>query len=207
MKLVSKRTRLLCAFVACWSSATVGLGADKPRDLGVAMTAAHSFTGEEIAAIGMFLGSPGYMVVQPNTTVTFFEGGRLARLGDGFGTDAPRSAAVSSGAYWNGSDVSIAFTLGRDSTRHMLDPGSMIVIGDAYTQSEAERRAEMEHRRRHGGVDAPSCTVTCGPGFYACCNFASQPGGNPTCLCKRVTDVTAECDAGGEGSPECSITQ
>ena len=49
-----------------------------------------------------------------------------------------------------------------------------------------------------------SCSITCGDGYFSCCNISPLTGAE--CKCKK-SDDTAKCSSGGPGSSSCSITE
>jgi natural product precursor len=49
------------------------------------------------------------------------------------------------------------------------------------------------------------CSVTCGSGFFACCNDKSGVLTKATCKCYGNSQ-TEECNSGGSGNSSCSIT-
>jgi hypothetical protein len=49
-----------------------------------------------------------------------------------------------------------------------------------------------------------SCSVTCGEGYFSCCNINPLLGAE--CKCKKKDD-DAKCSSGGAGSTSCSISE
>lgn len=65
--------------------------------------------------------------------------------------------------------------------------------------------SKSEMKNILGGVTPPAkaCTVSCNPGYYACCNG----GGDVEASCKcEANDSGTTCSSGGTGSTGCSIS-
>jgi len=105
---------------------------------------------------------------------------------------------VHRGAFINRGVEPLRLQLG-DGSEVAVEPGEGVVV------------AGLESRETTGGTEpgeiaaAPcdSCSVTCGAGFYACCNN----GGLFSCAkCRCVANgTTKSCDSGGPGSTMCSV--
>ncbi len=61
------------------------------------------------------------------------------------------------------------------------------------------------------GPGGKGCSVTCGPGYFACCNEGHVIIGPPvqvippSCLCKSTSGGGTSCGSGGTGSTSCSV--
>jgi len=99
-----------------------------------------------------------------------------------------------------------------------LLPGDAVVRGVLANRGRASLALKLDDGRvlRVGGSDlvvvgdnlppvstvpGKSCSVTCGAGYYACCNN-NVP--DPTCVCYK-NGSTNTCDSGGPGSTSCSF--
>lgn len=102
---------------------------------------------------------------------------------------------VSSGLIFNGGDGEIVI---EDETGiATLAPGEAIYVipRETWEQSSGGIRGE-------GGV-AAACSVSCGSGYYACCNQTTFWEG-AKCKCIQ-SQASANCGSGGPGSASCSI--
>lgn len=62
---------------------------------------------------------------------------------------------------------------------------------------------KAEQRLIHGGIEEENgCSVSCGSGYYACCN--DNVITVDRCLCYPVSQ-SHTCQAGGTGSNSCSV--
>lgn len=202
-----RRLAAWCVLSACASTAAL---AEPERELGDILHAATAVNSDELAKLASFLNAPYYVVVPQGQNITLLEGSRVIRLGATFGEEPHRNKPLVRGILWNAGPAYVDFRLNDTTDQYALEPGAIIVIGAAYNRSDAEiaklqKLAELT-ARASGTTDAGSCSVTCGPGFYACCQYGPAPGNQPTCVC-RSTNSIIECDAGGIGSPECSMSQ
>lgn len=210
MNRLAHRVLRLASLSLALACAPTNAQAETPRELGDILHAASAVSSEELAKLASFLNAPYYVVVPQGQNVTLLEGSRVIRLGARFGEEPPRNKPLLREILWNAGPGFVNFRLNDADDHHALEPGAIIVVGNAYTMSDAElarqRKIAALHERTTGVADAGTCSVSCGPGFYACCDYGPAPGNQPTCVCRSRNHIV-ECDAGGEGATECTITQ
>jgi len=60
-------------------------------------------------------------------------------------------------------------------------------------------------RKDGRGTDPNSCSVTCAEGYWACCECT--PNFPCTCKCYPAEGFNEQCDSGGVGATQCSISR
>ncbi|MGD9631459.1 MAG: hypothetical protein AB7V18_19645 [Pyrinomonadaceae bacterium] len=135
------------------------------------------------AKIAQEYGIEEYIVVQEPVTLW---------VGDLINPETKETVAIDEsldGVYINDGDVP-AWLQTESGNMISVRPGGMVLT-------------EFDRVVDGSGGGGKTCNVTCGTGYYACCNT----GGNaPTCLCVQNTQVR-QCQAGGPGSTNCSVSQ
>ncbi|MGD9692891.1 MAG: hypothetical protein AB7G17_05160 [Phycisphaerales bacterium] len=194
-----------CIALACAAPNTL---AEPPRELGDILHAATAVSTDELAMLAGYLNAPYYFVVPHGQNVTLLEGSRVIRLGARFGEEPERNKPLVREILWNAGPEFVNFRLDDDPEVLALDPGAMIVIGSAHAMSDQEREKQRRIDELHAHItdapDAAGCSVTCGPGYFACCTYGKAPGVRPSCVC-RARSHLGTCDSGGEGSSECTL--
>ena len=202
----ARRFAACCLALACAAPAAI---AQAPRALGDILHAATSVSTDELAMLANYLNAPYYLVVPHGQNLTLLDGSRVIRLGAQFGEEPDRNKPLVREILWNAGPEFVNFKLNDEPDVYALEPGAMIVVGNAYALSELEiekqRKIAALHARHADGPEAVTCSVTCGPGYYACCSYGKAPGIRPSCVCRLRSHIT-KCDTGGEGSSECTLT-
>ncbi len=202
----ARRFAACCLALAC---ALPAARAEPQRELGDILHAATAVTADELATLANYLNAPYYLVVPHGQNVTLLDGSRVIRLGATFGEEPERNKPLVREILWNAGPEFVNFKLNDEPDVYALEPGAMIVVGNAYALSaheiEQQRKLAALHARHADGPDAVTCSVTCGAGYYACCTYGKAPGIRPSCVCRSRANL-AKCDSGGEGSSECTLT-
>lgn len=180
------RTQKICLFTAFALAGllafTVPAAAERPSD---ALAALHPDA-------YFIVNGPAELIVPADAEAPFIETAVDTRLDDRVVTSGSRlfgGDLIDDGALLNrgGSDALLRFADGQQVT---LGPGYGVVVRPATAVA----------------VDADPCSVcsvSCGEGYYSCCNRA---GWFSCAKCTCVPNGTEkECDSGGPGSTSCSV--
>ena len=218
-----KRFTLICvSVVACACSAWAAGEESKPTagaessaqpkaSTAALLYTATSLTPDEAASIGHALRSPE-IYVSAHSPVMFSKADRLIRIGDRFGDVPALHALIGEGIYWNAGTTAVEFYFGEerlDRQSMLLQPGSLLIVGASHNAPPTKQRLSGGNT----GEVSPDplvpinvnggCSVSCGSGYYACCN--PEANGVVTCRCVNVIDILV-CESGGVGSSACSMS-
>jgi len=168
---------------------------DNPRKVGELIGVAERWTPEEVGRLAHFFKAEEYWMVE---TPVFFLGEGMARMDakmvpideDGYTTVV---GEVRDGVWVNVTDSNL-FVAGPEGEPFEIPPGFVVAIGDTIPWDEAFAHSIAAPENLNAGETG--CRVTCGDGFYACCNGAG-------CRCRASSASSRGCSSGGVGSTSC----
>lgn len=215
---MTKRTTLhslsAAVFALCSSAVFAADPASKPAppsaEVAQIMLTAERWSSDDVNAVARFVNASQYVFISDDQGPVFYESGNpLLRLGAGYGETLQVGEASDEGVYWNFSKDSAFVRIGDGPGVVELLPRSLIVIGGALKDENLARPIPGAVIGAGGGETIfvnETVSITCGPGFYACCKRNSG-GSSRTAEClPNSAAVMPLCTSGGPGSVSCSTS-
>lgn len=168
-------------------------------DLAQQLASKASLTSSEIAQLADSLNSPAYVVLfETDDARTLEFGAGLLQLGDHTKGVVAEGEELARGVYWNFSTSSV-FLGNNDGVPSIEVPAGGIIVVGALSLGNA---GDVE---RIDTIASGGPSVTCGAGFYACCQ-QNQGGSSRTAKCiANGTTPAPNCTHGGPGATSCSF--
>lgn len=165
------------------------------------LLSAHSVSSAEMASVAKLLGAPEYWLLPAGLRIVEAEPGALVvlgvgHLGDGnelsLGDTAEVGASVERGLLFHRGwqPVLVAPPNAEAGQWIQIKPRSLIAVGNFVYDAEA------------AAAYPKACSISCGLGYYACCNCTDA---GARCKCVLI-GLIEDCEGGGDGSISCSIT-
>lgn len=168
-----------------------------PREVSELIGIASTWTPAEVGELAHFLKVEEYWMVEDPV---FFLGEGMARMDaemvpigeDGYTTVTGK---VTDGIWVNVTD-SYLFVAGMDGDPFEIAPGYIVAVGSTIPWKEVFEHSIADPESLNAGERG--CRVTCGDGFYACCNGAG-------CRCRSSSSSSQGCSSGGVGAVSCEL--
>lgn len=171
--------------------------AEPMRSVGEVLKRPGIVNAGELAALAAASEAPGYLVLEDRELVAEVVTGSLVRLAAGHGAPVVADGhSLDQGLWIVAEPASLLITNldGEFVESALLETGEIVSMWATDFNARSPLTVPP---------DGNACTVTCGPGYYACCRYG---GSKPACRCERNGSNNV-CESGGEGATTCTIVQ